>query len=120
MKTVKVCWTEREIIEYSYEETILVEDNFVVNSENLIDEVSVKNNDFTFDSKSTNYEYIEKFIGDDGKLEIAEIQIDSYEEILPPSPEEKKAEYQQMLIDIQKREDAIKEEKESILKLLTS
>lgn len=117
MKKIKVNWTEREVIEYNYEEEFEVEDDFVVNSESVLD--LINENSHLFDNNNTHYTKIDGFIKE-GVLVIPDMEIDSYEKILPPSPKEKKAEYQQMLIDLQKREDAIKAEKESIIKLLTS
>jgi hypothetical protein len=95
MKTIKVCWTEREVIEYCYEEEFEVEDDFVVNSEHLIDRILDKINNYrSYDSINTNYEPIAKFlINEDGDLKIPDMVIDSYVEILPPSPEAKRNEY---------------------------
>jgi len=115
MKTIKVEWTEREIIQYHYGEEIEVDDDFEVDINSISGEISLR----MFHSIDTSYVDIKDFTNDKGVLEIKKFEIESYEEVLPPSPEEKKAEYQQMLIEIQRREDEIKQEKENIIKLLT-
>lgn len=113
MKTVLVGWTETDLILYGYEEEFEVADNFEITKENCLS--LVKNwretDSRSFYSKFTDY--------DDADQELYPVKVDDVVEILPPSPEEKKAEYYQMLIDLQKEEDAIKAEKESIIKLMT-
>jgi hypothetical protein len=94
MKKIKVNWTEREVVEYLFEEEIEVDDNFTVNSWALIDEINLRQSGIGFDSKSTDYGSISEFKDKGtGELKIPEIEINSYVEILPPSPEDKKEQY---------------------------
>jgi len=115
MKTIKVCWTEREVIEYSYEEDFEVEDDFVANSESVLD--LINENSHLFDNNNTHYTKIGGFVKD-GILVIPDMEIDSYEEILPPSPEDRKAEYLELLSEMEKKIAGMVMEKERILKLV--
>lgn len=121
MKKVKVNWTEREVIEYGYEEVIEVEDDFVINSEYLGNRIQaeIDKDCITFDNKYTNYEPVAYFQDPEtGKIEIKEFEVNLYEEILPPSPEEKKAEYLQLLAEMDEKIAGMTLEKERILKLV--
>ena len=121
MKKVKVFWTEREVIEYSYEEEFEVEDDFVIDSEHLGNRINteLETSGINFDTNHTNYESIANFQDpESGELKIKELEIDSYEEILPPSPEEKKAEYLQLLAEMEQKITGMTLEKERILKLI--
>lgn len=121
MKKVKVTWTEREVIEYTYEEIIEVEDDFAINSEHLGDRIQaeIDKDCITFDNKYTNYEPVAYFQNPEtGNIEIKEFEVSSYEEILPPSPEEKKAEYLELLNEMEQKIAGMTLEKERILKLV--
>lgn len=89
MRKFKVNWLEREVIEYGFEVEIEVADDFVANSSNLI---NVAKGCGMLDSKFTNYIEIGSYVRN-GVLDIPEIEIDSYEEILQPSHEDKKEQY---------------------------
>jgi len=122
MKKIKVNWTEREVIEYSYEEILEVEDDFVVDSEHLGDRIceEMDKDVVNFDSKYTNYEPIPYFQDPEtGEIKIKEFEIDAYVEITPPPIEEKKIEYLQLLKEMDLKIDGMKFEKERIEKLLT-
>lgn len=111
MKKVKIEWTETDLLLYSYEEEFEVEDDFEVNTENCLSLAKKwRESDRYFESKSTDYK--------DADQEIYPVTIDSYVEILPPSPEDRKAEYLELLNEIEKKIAGMVLEKERILKLV--
>lgn len=114
MKTVRIGWIETDLVLYGYEDDFEVSDDFEITEENCLKLAKNwrENPNMECDSHCTSYS--------DADQKIYPVKIDSFGEIYPPSPEEKRAEYQQMLIDLQKKEDAIKAEKEIIIKLITS
>ncbi len=90
MKKFKVNWLERKIIEYAHEVEVEVADDFVVNDSNLIN-VAI-DSQIPKSCIFTNYIEIKCYVKN-GVLAIPDVEIDSYEEILPPPPKDKKKEY---------------------------
>jgi len=95
----------------------------VVNSEHLGDRIceEMDKDGINFDNKHTNYEPISYFQDPEtGELKIKEFEIDSYEEILPPSPEDRKAEYLEFLKEIELKIEGMTLERERLLKLVNN
>lgn len=92
MKKVSVKWSSNEIVTYTYESQIDVADDFLVNSDNLLEIIksNIVKNGFPDSINSYYSEVSESINKETGLLEIPELEIDSYCEILPDSKEAEK------------------------------
>jgi len=113
MKKVKVIWREHELVSYGYEEEFEVADDFEITKDSCFN--LVKNwretDSRSFDTSWTDYQDIDQ--------EIYPVTIDDVMEIIPPSIEEKKNEYQDEIERLSFIVSDTLAEKERIEKLLT-
>ena len=112
MKKVKIEWTETDLVLYGYEEEFEVSDDFEANKDNclkIVRKLREEDNKW-FDSKWTEYQ--------DGDRKLYPLKVDKFCEILPPSPEEKRAEYMKLLEEMEQKIATMEAEKERILKLV--